>query len=181
MVETKQFYDDLASYYHLIFEDWDASIARQGDALTSLIGSELGQLPAGEVRVLDVACGIGTQSLPLAARGFRVVARDLSLAAVGRLQREAQVRHLVVDAAVADMREVASSVSGAFDVVLAFDNSVAHLLNDNDLRAAFQQFLRVLRPGGVFLCSVRDYDKVNAVKLRRTCMVGENIVGRHFS
>jgi 2-polyprenyl-3-methyl-5-hydroxy-6-metoxy-1,4-benzoquinol methylase len=65
MVETKQFYDDLASYYHLIFEDWDASMARQGDALTSLIGSELGQLPAGDVRVLDVACGIGTQSLPL--------------------------------------------------------------------------------------------------------------------
>ena len=40
----KQFYDDLASYYHLIFEDWEASMARQGDALTSLIRSELGQL-----------------------------------------------------------------------------------------------------------------------------------------
>jgi 2-polyprenyl-3-methyl-5-hydroxy-6-metoxy-1,4-benzoquinol methylase len=64
-------------------------MARQGDALTSLIGSELGQLPAGDVRVLDVACGIGTQSLPLAARGFRVVARDLSPAAVSRLQQEA--------------------------------------------------------------------------------------------
>jgi SAM-dependent methyltransferase len=58
------------------------------------------------------------------------------------------------------MRQVASSVSGSFDVVLAFDNSVSYLLDDKDLCAAFQQFLSVLRPGGMFLCSVRDYDKV---------------------
>jgi SAM-dependent methyltransferase len=160
MLDTKQFYDELSSYYHLIFEDWDASMARQGDALAQLIEAELGRVQVDGVRVLDAACGIGTQTLPLVARGFQLAARDLSPAAVVRLQREAQVRHLVIDAAVTDMREVASSVSGAFDVVLAFDNSVAHLLHDNDLRAAFQQFLSVLRPGGVFLCSVRDYDEV---------------------
>jgi SAM-dependent methyltransferase len=160
MLDTKQFYDDLSSYYHLIFEDWDASMARQGDALVQLIDSELGGMQVGSVRVLDAVCGIGTQTLPLAARGFQLTARDLSPAAVARLQQEAQVRRLVVDTAVSDMRQVASSVSGPFDVVLAFDNSVSHLLDDNDLRAAFQQFLSVLRPGGVFLCSVRDYDKV---------------------
>ena len=160
MVETKQFYDDLACYYHLIFEDWDASMARQGDLLVDVIGKELAQPDPLDARVLDAACGIGTQTLPLAARGLKLIARDLSSAAVGRLQREAHARQLVVDAAVADMRQVGSSVSGLFDVVLAFDNSVAHLITDEDIRAAFGQFLDVLRPGGVFLCSVRDYDKV---------------------
>jgi SAM-dependent methyltransferase len=160
MLDTRQFYDDLSSYYHLIFEDWDASMARQGDALVRLIEAELGEIQISSVRVLDSACGIGTQTLPLAARGFQVAARDLSPAAVARLQREAQIRQLVVDTAVADMRQVASRVLGSFDVVLAFDNSAAHLLDDNDLRAAFQQFFNVLRAGGVFLCSVRDYDKV---------------------
>jgi SAM-dependent methyltransferase len=160
MVDTQQFYNDLSSYYHLIFENWDQSMARQGDALIQLISSELGGINAGAVRVLDAACGIGTQALPLAARGFQVTARDLSPVAVTRLQREAQVRHLVIDAAVSDMRQVASSVSGSFDVVLVFDNSISHLLDDNELCAAFQQFFTVLRPGGVFLCSVRDYDKV---------------------
>jgi SAM-dependent methyltransferase len=159
MLETQQFYDDLASYYHLIFEDWDASMARQGDTLVELITAELGQHTT-DLRVLDAACGIGTQTLPLAARGFRVAARDLSPAAVVRLQREAEARQVIVDAAVADMRQVTSSVSGSFDIVLVFDNSLAHLLNDNDLRRAFQSFLTVLRPGGLFLCSVRDYDKV---------------------
>jgi SAM-dependent methyltransferase len=160
MIETRQFYDDLASYYHLIFENWEASMERQGDALDTLIRAELEQSQPEAARVLDVACGIGTQTLPLAARGFRLVARDLSPAAVARLLREADARKLVVDAAVADMRQVGSSVSGTFDVVLAFDNSVPHLLSDDDLLAAFQEFLAVLRAGGVFLCSVRDYDKV---------------------
>ena len=75
-------------------------------------------------------------------------------------QREAAARRLLIDVAVADMRQVGSSVSGPFDVVLAFDNSLAHLLTDDDLCTALRQFLGALRPGGVFLCSVRDYDKV---------------------
>jgi SAM-dependent methyltransferase len=160
MIETKQFYDDLASYYHLIFENWEASMACQGDVLAHLIREALPRSPASATRILDAACGIGTQTLPLAARGFHLVARDLSTAAITRLKKEAEARQLVVDAEEADMRQVGSTVSGEFEVVLAFDNSVPHLLSDDDLRAAFRQFLGVLRPGGVFLCSVRDYDKV---------------------
>ena len=160
MIETTKFYEDLASYYHLIFEDWDASMARQGDALLDLIETELGRSTPMAVRVLDAACGIGTQTLPLAARGFRLVARDLSPKAVARLKREADARGLDVDAGVADMRRVNDSVTGEFDVVLVFDNALAHLLSDDDVQAAFREFVSVLRPGGVFLCSVRDYDKV---------------------
>ena len=54
----------------LIDPDWEAAMERQGDLLSRL-------LPQG-CRVLDVAAGIGTQSLPLAAKGYEVVARDLS-------------------------------------------------------------------------------------------------------
>ncbi len=36
-VEARQFYDDLAAYYDLIFEDWDASMSRQGAALERLM------------------------------------------------------------------------------------------------------------------------------------------------
>ena len=135
-------------------------MARQGAALVGLIEAELAPFQPLGARILDAACGIGTQTLPLAARGFRLVARDLSPAAVARLQREAAARRLLIDVAVADMRQVGSSVSGPFDVVLAFDNSLAHLLTDDDLCTALRQFLGALRPGGVFLCSVRDYDKV---------------------
>ena len=161
-VETRQFYDDLAPYYDLIFENWDASMSRQGAALEQLIQLELGAADPEALppRILDVACGIGTQALPLARRGFRVTARDLSPGAIARLRHEAEVRQVVIDTAVADMRYVAASVSGPFDVVLAFDNSIPHLTSDSDIRAALQEFRRVLHPDGLCLCSVRDYDAV---------------------
>jgi SAM-dependent methyltransferase len=161
-VDTRQFYDDLAPYYDLIFENWDASMSRQGAALEHLIESELGAADpeALPTRILDVACGIGTQALPLAGRGFRVTARDLSPGAIARLRQEAQVRQVVIDTAVADMRNVAATVSAPFDVVMAFDNSIPHLTSDSDVRAALQEFRKVLRRGGLCLCSVRDYDAV---------------------
>jgi len=160
MNETQQFYDDLASYFHLIFEDWEATMTRQGEAIASQIQMELAPTLVERVRILDAACGIGTQTLPLAALGFQLVARDLSPSAVARLQQEADARNLVLDAAVADMRQIGSTVRRPFDVVIALDNSVAHLLNDEELHTAFLEFFRVLRPGGIFICSVRDYDKV---------------------
>ena len=160
-VEAGDFYDELAAYYDLIFDDWNASMARQGGVLAALIDAELGPRAApASVRILDAASGIGTQALALAARGFDVTARDISNGAIARLRREADARGLRVDAAAADMRAVAKTVTAPFDVVLAFDNSLPHLLSDADIELAFRQFRAVLRPGGALLCSVRDYDNV---------------------
>ena len=150
-------YDGLAPFYHLLFPDWDASMAQQAAALDGVIRQRWG----GEVRrVLDAACGIGTQALGLAARGYRVTASDLSHAEVERARREAAARGLTVDFAVADMREAfAAHGRRLFDLVIACDNSVPHLLTDDDLRQAFGQFHACLNPGGGCLLTVRDYDR----------------------
>jgi 2-polyprenyl-3-methyl-5-hydroxy-6-metoxy-1,4-benzoquinol methylase len=76
----QDFYDQLAPYYHLIFEDWQASIDRQGNCLDAIIRAEWG--PSFRT-VLDAAAGIGTQALGLATRGYQVTASDLSPAKVG--------------------------------------------------------------------------------------------------
>ena len=67
--DAKRCYDDLADHYHLIFENWDASMARQAEALRLILERECG--PVGTFRVLDCACGIGTQALGLAKLGFK--------------------------------------------------------------------------------------------------------------
>jgi len=157
-----QFYDQLADYYDLIFEDWEASMQRQGDALGALLTKLLPEVST-PLRVLDAAAGIGTQSLPLAQRGFSVVSRDLSPGAIARLQREAHARGLPIDCAVADMRTVTSSVAGPVDAVIAFDNSVPHLLSDDEILRAFQSFHEALRAGGVCAISVRDYAALERV------------------
>jgi SAM-dependent methyltransferase len=155
-VTVETFYDQLAPFYHLIYPDWEASIRRQAADLDAIIRGRWG---GGRLEVLDVACGVGTQALGLAALGHRVTGSDLSLGAVERARREARSRGLDVPFSVADMRRAAAHHGRSFDLVIACDNAVPHLLTDEDLLAAFKEFFACARPGGGCLISVRDYDK----------------------
>jgi SAM-dependent methyltransferase len=152
---VRAFYDQFADSYHLIFADWQASIARQAVTLDRLIQDDLGPGPHS---ILDCACGIGTQAIGLARLGHRVHATDLSPAAVARAEREATAACISLSFGVADMRELSEQVPGTFDVVLACDNALPHLLTEDDLRMATASIARKLRPGGLFLASIRDYD-----------------------
>jgi SAM-dependent methyltransferase len=158
-MSTQDFYDALAPFYHLIYPDWEASGARQAAALDAVIRAELGE---GTGRtVLDVACGIGTQALGMAALGYAVAASDLSAGAVRRLREEAARRGRAIDARVADMRAAWDAHGRTFEVVLCADNSLPHLLSDHDILKALRGFLRCTAPGGVCLVSIRDYEAVD--------------------
>jgi len=151
---TQAFYDQLAPYYHLLYPDWEASITRQSRGLGAVL-DEFG-IPAGSA-ILDAACGIGTQAIGLARRGYQVTASDLSPAAVARARSECDQRGLAVTFALADLRRLSSVFPHPFAAVLACDNAIPHLLSDDDILTAFEECRRVLAPGGVLLISVRDY------------------------
>lgn len=152
-MSIQAFYDRLAPMYHLVYEDWEASVARQGTALASLIREHWG---ASARTVLDAAVGIGTQALGLLALGFRVTGSDLSQGAVHRAQHEAAVRHLSLNCIVADFRALPVR-SASVDAVIVCDNSLPHLETPRDIETALGQCLRCARPGGGCLVSVRDY------------------------
>ena len=159
-----RFYEGLARDYHLICADWEAAIARQATILDRVIRKRA----EGEAReLLDFACGIGTQALGLAALGYRLTGTDLSAAAVARARAEAAQRGLKIRFEQADMRAVDRVVDGPFDVALAADNALPHLASEDQIRGAIDAVTRTLRPGGLFLASVRDYDA--ALTNRPTC------------
>jgi SAM-dependent methyltransferase len=159
-MESTDFYERLTPFFHLIYPDWEASITKQSAGLDSIIKEHWGDSVKS---VLDVACGIGTQSLGLASLGYAVTASDLSSAAIARARKEASSRKLNIDFSVADMRVAYSHHQKQFDLVIACDNSVPHLLTDNDLLAAFRQFYQCVKSGGGCLISVRDYEKEERV------------------
>jgi SAM-dependent methyltransferase len=154
------FYSSLADYYHLIFEDWDASIRRQAGILNPLIAS---QIPGHPLDILDCACGIGTQALGFASSGHRVVGADLSPAAIARARREAESRGLHVEYHVCDMTALDGVRQSGFDVVAAFDNALPHL-TAGQLARALPSIALKLRPRGLFLASIRDYDALTTTK-----------------
>ena len=153
MGDVRTFYDGLAPFYHLIFENWDVSVVRQGYQLAALIAERWG--PEARV-VLDGAAGIGTQALGLLRRQFHVIACDLSPAAVRRARHEAAARGLRLPTAVADFRALPMAAACA-DVVLIADNALAHLDDEADIELALRECLRCTRPGGGCLTSMRDY------------------------
>ncbi|MGZ8602705.1 MAG: class I SAM-dependent methyltransferase [Actinomycetota bacterium] len=157
-LSAEEFYDHFATDYHLIFRDWWEAAVAHGE-ITGRVLLDLGVRPGA--RLLDCTCGIGTQALPLALRGYRVLASDVSTAAVARARREAAERDIALGFAVCDVREVGRSVSSAFDAVIACDNSLPHLLTQDDLLAALRSIRRCLPVGGVFLASIRDYDELS--------------------
>lgn len=153
---TKGFYEQLADNYHLMFENWDASIQRQAAALGAILENECGAPPT--VRILDCACGIGTQTVGLAGRGFKVTASDVSAPAIERARTEVSRRNLDVQLFVANMLDLTVIPESDFDVVICMDNALPHLDSDEQLLAAATEIRRKLRVGGIFVASIRDYD-----------------------
>ncbi|MEU6144487.1 class I SAM-dependent methyltransferase [Streptomyces sp. NPDC047081] len=151
----REFYDDLAADYHRIFRDWDASMSHQAAVLDGLLTRALGP---GPHRILDCACGIGTQAIGLARTGHRVVGTDLSPRAATRAAAEAGARGAALPTVAADMRQLPFQ-PGAFDAVVCADNALPHLLTGHDVATALSGMRRVLRDAGLLLLSVRDYDE----------------------
>jgi SAM-dependent methyltransferase len=112
------------------------------DALVEFAG-----LAAGD-HVLDVGCGMGRYTLPLAERGFSVEGLDLSRTLLGRLEAFNAGRH-EIPLHCADILELPESFNGTFDAAVGFF-TLHHL---HDLSASFAAMARVVRPGGriVFL------------------------------
>jgi glycine/sarcosine N-methyltransferase len=154
---VEAFYDDLAESYHLMFENWSHSVARQAAIIGPLLEQYTGKSSA---YVLDCACGIGTQTIGLAQRGHILVGSDLSGSAVARAISEARTRDLDIRFHVADMRDLSNISESGFDAVLAGDNALPHLLSQPDLERAIVEIAAKLKDSGILLATIRDYDQL---------------------
>lgn len=156
--EVRSFYDQLAGQYHLIFEDWDTSMDRQAAALYAILKRECG-IEEG-ARILDCACGIGTQTLGLAQLGFKLTGCDVSPRAVQRAAAEAKKRHLNVHLFAADLLDLTVVPETDFDLIVCLDNALPHLNSEGLLFRAAIQIRQKLRRGATLIGSIRDYDRL---------------------
>jgi len=105
-------------------------------------------------RLLELACGTGRVTLPLARLGIasEIVALDYSAPFLDRLRERLAVEDGAVRSAVSvvegDMRRPA--VDGPFDAVIVPFNSLAYLIDRNDRVACLTGVRELLQPGGRF-------------------------------
>lgn len=126
--------------------------ATQDEAL--FVADALGVEPG--MRLLDVGCGYGRHAMELAARGYQIVALDLSLPLLLRGADEAQRRGLSINFVHGDMRELA--FESQFDGVYCLFSTFGYFDEENN-RKAIEGMARAIKPGSRMVLDVlnRDY------------------------
>lgn len=152
---VQTFYDDMATQYDKLFQDWKETTKEQAVILDRIIAASGFDKTA---RILDCACGIGTQAIGLAALGYSVTASDISTEELVQARLRAQENGVSLRLERADFCALSETFSEKFDVVIALDNALPHMLTAEDLEMAVNSIVNQLVPGGIFIASIRDYD-----------------------
>ena len=151
------YYNHLAPYYKYVYADWATSLQHQAGMLDSVIREYFGDKVQ---RILDAACGIGTQSIGLAQLGYTITASDISTEEVQQARSETEQRGLKIDFKVADMRNLSAVQGEEFDLVIACDNAIPHLLSNDEIIQVFREFYQCTGPECGCLITVRDYENM---------------------
>jgi SAM-dependent methyltransferase len=157
VAEARESYDGLARFYDALtavsdYEAWTAHAL----ALAESHGWR-------GTSVLDVACGTGNSLVPFLRRGFDVTGCDISPAMLAQAASKAPGVPLLE----ADMRELPRF--GAFDLVVCFDDSLNHLLTEDELTSALASMGSNLGAEGLLLFDL------NTLLAYRTTFAGDSV------
>lgn len=152
---VQTFYDSMASHYDKLFLDWQAATREQAVILDKIFRDNGFDRSA---RILDCACGIGTQAIGLAALGYSVTASDISEGELDQARERAMGNQVKIPFVRADFCALEERFPEQFDGIIAMDNALPHMLTHEALDTAIGSITDRLAPGGIFVASIRDYD-----------------------
>lgn len=158
---TQTFYDNLSTQYDKLFLDWQTTTHEQAAILSKLI-ADIGF--DKRARILDCACGIGTQAIGLAALGYTVTASDISDGELAEANKRAEKNGVNILFKHADFCSLSDVFSEKFDIVIAMDNALPHMLTIEALESAVRSITDQIKAGGIFVASIRDYDSLLSTK-----------------
>jgi len=107
-------------------------------------------------RVLDLACGNGRLTLPIAQSGIQVMGVDSSASMLDVARSRASTAGLQVEFTHGDMRSF--QLPAKFSAILIAGNSLLHLLTAEDVKRCFNRVCRHLAPGGRLVFDIMNPD-----------------------
>lgn len=148
---VRNHYDEfLAPVYSWILGDFENAYQANVELFASLeLSPEYGDL------ALDLGCGPGCQSLPLAERGFSVIAIDFCQELLDELEERAG--DLQITTVCADLREFDQYIEEPPGLIVCMGDTLVHLPDTAAVDQCIDRVSRALKPGGTFVYSIRDY------------------------
>jgi SAM-dependent methyltransferase len=110
----------------------------------------LARRAAGDI--LELACGTGQLTVPLASAGLQITGLDLSEPMLSAARERAAARNVSVEHLQGDMRDF--DLGRRFALIFIARNSLLHLHSTEDILAALAMVRRHLAPGGMFAFDV---------------------------
>ncbi|WP_439681202.1 class I SAM-dependent methyltransferase [Embleya sp. MST-111070] len=148
--------ETVRSVYLRVAEEYDERIPGNGPSDDLFTQAErdflLGKIRPGE-RVLDMGCGTGRFTVPMAERGARLSGLDISRSMLDVAERKLSERGLAADLREGDMAAIPFP-DASFDTVTSM-LALMHI-PIADRPAVFAEVRRVLRPGGRMLLGVKN-------------------------
>ena len=151
MKSVRNHYDEfLAPVYSWILGDFENAYQANVEFFESLgLSTEHVDL------AVDLGCGPGCQSLPLAERGFRVVAIDFCQELLDELTERAG--DLQITTVCDDLIEFDNHIDEPPGLIVCMGDTLVHLPDTASVDKLIDRVSRALKPGGTFVYSIRDY------------------------
>jgi SAM-dependent methyltransferase len=100
-------------------------------------------------KVLELGCGTGRLTIPLAKNGYNITGVDFTSSMLQKAKAKTTRAGLNIEFIEADMRTL--SLSEKFDLIFIPFNSIHHLYKNEDLFNTFKVVKHHLKDGGLFL------------------------------
>lgn len=152
--------------YDSLFPNAGASASLPDEARRErLLASErfyLEEARKSDGRVLELACGTGRLTIPIAQSGVDITGADLSASMLQAARTKAQRAGVHVEFHEADMRSF--ELMGPFSTILIPGNSLLHLFTADELMQCFRNVRRHLAPNGRLIFDISKWDLADLVR-----------------
>ena len=140
----------LAPVYLWMAGGFDAAVSRGESEIESVCPN-----PSNGLTAVDLGAGFGLHAIPLARRGYSVVAFDTSPILLGLLR--GNIETLPIRIVEDDLLAFQKHLDTAPHLILCMGDTLTHLSKRHSVERLFSHIAETLRPGGKFIATFRDY------------------------
>lgn len=150
-----KFYEEISDYYEGVFP-------MNNNKIEFIVGGlDKSELDMKNERLLDVACGIGTDVLELNKRGYQVEGLDLEENMINRAKEFSASQDIHANFRVGSMLELEKQYKEeSLGAVLCTGNSLVHLEREDQIKTYLKEVYKTLVKGGLCLVQIINFDRV---------------------